>query len=217
MSGSIYPNVPNVPGVPALLRLASANIPPSILATADVLGLQSFINAVQWGIFDQGGSVVLAVDTVIDFAIARDFAISDYSVEGSTLADGAAGFFSYNKVARPFQSKLRVAVGGNDTARATFFAALDKIVADLNLYNVVSPEYVWYNANVTHYDVHRSRERGTTLVQADIWLEEVRVLASAKFSKSQGVNGADPASGGPVQPQDVTSAQLPAIRDANVQ
>jgi len=209
VSASLYPNVPNLPGVPTLLRLASASIPLPILSLADGLGLQSFLTPVRWGIF-QGKAPVLTVDTVLEMGMARDFSISDFPVE-------QGGFATYNKVARPYEARVRVAVSGNDGARTAFLSALDSIVADLNLYSVVTPEYVYANANVTHYDYRRERRSGVTLLQVEIWLEEVRQVATASFASTQSVNGAAQVNGGTAPIIPVTAQQLPPIAASRVQ
>lgn len=206
MTAPLYPNVPNVPGVPSLLRLASASLPLPVLAVADGLGLQSFLTPIRWGIF-QGGAPVITVDTVLEMGMERDFEISDFPIE-------QGGFASYNKIARPYNGRIRVAVGGNTTSLSAFFTTLDAIVADLNLYQIVTPEYVYSNANVKHYDYHRKRRSGVTLVQADIWLEEIRPVATAVYASTQSVNGAAQTSGGTAPIIPVTSQQLPPITAA---
>lgn len=210
MSGILYPNVPNLPGVPALLRLAIASVLPlPVLAVADALGLPGLLTGPQWGIFDSGGNPVLTVDSVADVDVARDANISDFPVE-------AGGFATYNKVIRPRGTKTTVMVGGSDAARSSFLMTLDAVWQSLSLYNVVTPEYVYTNANIVHYDYRRTARNGATLLRVNVWLEEVRQIAQATYASTASPNAATDATGGYVQPGQIKVEQLPPIQATGI-
>lgn len=207
MTVSLYPQVPNVPGVPALLRLASNSIPLPALNALNVLGIR--IGNPLWGIYDSGGGLALAVDSVVEVGASEDSEVPTYPLEKGTFA-------SYNKVAHPVTNKVRVAVGGNDATRAAFLSTLKRIKNDLNLYTIQTPETAYTNANVVHFDYHREQRHGATLLTVDIWFTEIRIQATATFSSSRSVNGSDVSQTGYVQPNAITVQQLPAINAAGV-
>lgn len=214
-----FPNVPNVPGVPALLRAAGASLPLPVLALANSLGLPDILQKPQWGIFDQSGNAVLVGDSVVGLDFRKEYRISDYPVE-----DG--GFQSYDKVATPFDARVRFTVGGafsglsaingvltgtlsgalagiSGTAAITaFLAALDTALGSLQLYSVITPEVSYPSANVIHYDYRREARNGATMLTVDVWVREVRMTAAAQFTNTQAPSGADAVNDGTVVPDE---------------
>lgn len=206
-----YPNVPLSPGVPPVVRSPSAPpTPDPPRATGDatsttVAGQSS--TAPQWGIFDTGNNPIIAPDTILAVDFKRDYSTPDYPIE-----DG--GFETYNKVARPFEAKFTMAKGGSIAARQNFIAILELITADLRLYNVVTPEHTWLNANVTHWDYDRKADRGATLITVNVWLREIRVAPAPAFKATKTAAAQAPVAGGTVQAATPTFAQSVAGRNA---
>lgn len=215
MPANLYPNVPNVPGVPQLLRQASMSLPAPVLAAADMLGLNQLLGGQQWGIFTSAasqstgflseitdltmgniGSPVLPVDSIISVQMAKDFDIPDFPVEGG-------GFASYNKVQRPYEGKISMAIATSAAMRQDCLATLDQVVADLNLYSIVTPERVYENANIVHYDYERTSQQGVTLLILNISVKEVRSVAVATYASTRSPNGAT------LRPQGVVQGQQP--------
>ena len=204
------PNVPPYPGVPPLPGGGIAAILP-VLALVDAIGLGVF-SGPQWGIFAQSGAPVLVANSVFGVEYARDYRISDYPQE-----QGA--FESYNKVQVPYQAKITFLVGGSVAARAAFLEAAGSAVAALDLFTIVTPEFSYPNANLTHYSYRREARHGVTLIMVDVWCEEVRITgtaqlsppaaaassqaptASGTLSDTQSPNGAATQQGGTVQAQ----------------
>lgn len=142
------PFVPNVPGVPSLTSFLTA--PTALVATDIALAFSQGLQSLQWGIYDQFGVPVLASAlaplfnlgpigstlnsvsglllgqqlinqiSVVDFEYKQDWNISNYTVE-----DG--GFQSYNKVQLPFDVRMRIAAGGNQTNRASVLTVVDNL------------------------------------------------------------------------------------------
>ncbi len=204
MPAALYPQVPDVPGVPMLLRLATSQLPLPVLATADYLGLQQILGSQQWGIFTQGGAPVLTVDTILAVSLQRDFDVPDFPIE-------QGGFASYNKVARPYDAKVSFAVGANQAARSDALATLDALVADTNLYSVVTPDRVYTSANVVHYDYDRTRRSGVSLLTAHVWIKEIRQVAVATFSTLRSQNVAAAQSVGGVQTAPLSRQQSASV------
>ena len=198
---SPYPNVPALPGVPALARLAAAYVPPPLLALADSFGLS--IADSQWGVFDKNNAQVLAVDNVVGVDFAGDAEVPTYPQE-----QGAFG--SYNKVQEPYQAQVTFTCGGSEAKRAAFLSGLETLRLSLDLYTVVTPERVYENANVVHYDWSRRFDKGVTLIEAVVALSEIRITATSTYTPAASQNGAAQQNGGTVQTTPYTAAPLPA-------
>lgn len=190
MAGPIYPDVPNVAGVPAVRRLTSAVTATEPALTADSITVIATAKN-QWGIYDSANAKVLDPDSVMSVAYDAEFRIADFPIE-------EGGFESYDKVALPYHARVVLTKGGNIADRRAFLTAIEEIRADLNLYNVVTPERSYLNANIARVSIDRSREQGANLITAEIILQEIRQNATATFTASQ-PSAADVVSGGPVQ------------------
>lgn len=188
-----YPNVPNDPGVPPVLR--DPNAPPATptpLVAADGSSVPTGNNPPQWGIL-KDGVFVIAADNVVSFEYQQAWNISTYPVE-----DG--GFASYDKVNNPFDARLRFSCGGSLFARTRFIQSIEAIAGDLNLYDVIIPERVYTNVNISKYGYGRTATNGAGLIQVDIGLLEIRSTATEVFRDTASPSGADPVNGGTVQP-----------------
>ena len=196
-----FPNVPFAPGVPPVPRSPldpPSPTPPALTGDSpDISNQTQSSQSPQWGIFDASNNPVIAPDTIVGFDFKRDYTIPVYPIE-----DG--GFASYNKVARPFEPRFTMSMGGTEADRTGFLTVLETIVADLNLYSVATPEYTWPNANLVHWDIKRTAEKGVTLLTVDVWLQEVRVAPAPTFTNTKAVSGQSPQGGGTVQASEPT-------------
>ena len=129
--------------------------------------------------------------------------IADYPIE-----DG--DFASYNKVATPFDAKVTFTQGGTESDRAAFLAAIEAAAASLALYNVVTPEKTYLNANIEHYDYRRTSRNGVGLLMVDVGLVEIRQVATTTFTQTAQPSGADQVNGGTVQAITPTPTQQSA-------
>lgn len=180
-------------GLPALLHLPSGAGGVALL-NQDAPGIIGGAATVTWGIYRTGGGLlVLQADSVVSFDFKKDHKVSEYPQEGGA-------FRSYNKVAAPFDVRLRLTKGGKDSDRAAFFDALEAAQASLDLYDIVTPERTYFGASITHIDYKRTAGAGLGLITADVWLTEIRVSGAAAFSQTKAASGSDPANGGNVQP-----------------
>lgn len=152
------------PGIPALPPAVASAFSAIVSLVSDIFGLAP--TAPQWGIFKDGLPVVLA-DNVVSFDYRQDYSISNYPVEKGS-------FSSYNKVQRPFNVRIRFSKGGSVGEREAFLSSIQKIIGDTELYDVVTPEVIYVNANLTHQDYRRSDRAGVGLITVDVGLEEVR-------------------------------------------
>lgn len=188
----LYANVPLGPGVPILLRApgALAYVAP-VLLLADALGLGSLFFGPQWGIFRPDGSPFAIPDSVFSVDFRREFRLADYPIE-------KGGFRNYDKVAVPYEGRVRFACGVD---RPGFLTALDSAVASLELFDVVTPDFVYPSVNLIHYDLTRKADSGKTLLLVDVWVQEVRILETGKYTKTTTPEGASTTNAGTVQSQ----------------
>jgi hypothetical protein len=180
-------NVPNAPGVPPVARAAASYA--TALLTGDSFPPGSFLQ--QWGLYLEGQPVITA-DSVIDMTYRQDWSICDYPLE-----QGA--FESYNKVQIPFDARLRFSAGGSIANREALLASVAAVAGTLTLFSAVTPEVVYPNVNVHHYDYRRTSTNGLGLMVVDVWLQEVRITTQGSGSNVAAPSAASAVSGGTVQ------------------
>jgi len=192
-----------VNGIPPLLtNIGNVVTTVSILRSDAAIVLGLFADP-QWGVFNQDGSIALQPDSIIDLDFKKDWQIPNYRQE-----QGA--FQTYNKITLPYDIRVRMTKGGTDSERANFLLAVESAAASLNLYEVVTPEITYPNANITHYDYRRTSTNGVGLLTVDLWLLEVRVTATVQFQSTAAPSGTNPTNDGNVLPQVPTTSQSAA-------
>jgi hypothetical protein len=186
------------------------------LVTADAIGVAQMFAKPVWRIANASGGTLLQVDSVVSFDYARDFEASDYPVE-------QGNFVSYNKVFRPYQAKMVVAVGGSNiltnamdavsagsfsgalsaltgiAARKKFLDQLEAALASTTLYSIQTPERTYPSMTMTHVDYDRNAAKGVTLLNVAIWFEQVRETALSIAQNTQQPQTQDAVSTGTVQ------------------
>lgn len=199
LSGTVkaeFPNVPIAAGVPAVARAVGAVASAVNTITAairDPLSILGFFTSPQWGLFDQGFPA-LTSDSIYSVEFRRDKRIS-------TAPQEQGAFASYNKVADPFQGRITYLQGGGDSDRGVFLQQCFALQDTLTLFDLVMPDFVFPSVNVTHVDFKRTSRRGMTLLQVDLWVEEVRVTGTAEFTKTETASGASTTSAGSATPE----------------
>jgi hypothetical protein len=139
-------------------------------------------------------NILPVMASTVDFVFSQDWPISNYPQE-----QGA--FQSYDKVTLPFDVKLKLACGGSISNRQAFLNTCLAIANSFALFDVVTPEITFTSVNCTHIDWPRSARRNNTLIEVDLWFQEISVSASAEFTTTQQPGDAAPQSLGNVQPQ----------------
>lgn len=200
-----FPNIPQYPGVPQLMRPISTAIAenPIVaigLGTAENLLISALQQPSQWGIFDaidgsqlginsNSNSILQAIGgtllsqltgtvpttlTVEEFGYMREGRISDFPIE-------LGSFASYNKVQMPANPVVSLILQGSANDRTTLLDALESAAASTDLYNVVTPEYVYTNYSVERFTYRRTASQGATLLVVEVSLKEIRPI-TASFS-----------------------------------
>lgn len=187
-----FPDVPLAPGVPPVTRGPSGSVTGAEQRLTKDSDSVSQLAATQWGIFDQGGAQIVVPDSVVGFGYSAEYRVADYPIE-------QGGFESYDKVALPFLARVVMAKGGTLAERQSFHQAIEAIRGDRELYNVITPEALYVNCNITRVELDRSQQRGAGMLTVEIYLQEIRQKATAQFSNSRDAASASPANGGAVQ------------------
>ncbi len=94
--------------------------------------------------------------------------------------------------------------------RTDLITALNEGWASTNLYEVVTPDYVYTRVIMVYVDYSRSVHSGANMIVADVWMSQVIETATATLSNTRSSSGADAVNGGTVQPQTLTPAQVAA-------
>jgi hypothetical protein len=211
-----FPNVPALPGVPQLARASQAAltaIGPALSGAAAVGALwRALFVTPQWGIYkqvpppsapDADGLVTVTVkgnltpvvtpDSVLEFGYRNEFDVSDYPIQ-----DGA--FASYNKVANPFETSVRLSKGGSQADRQQFLAQIEQIMGTLDMYYILTPEKTYNNINPYRYELTRRGANGAYfLTEVDLYFREIRTVTAQYTQTSTVTTNAQQASAQPVQ------------------
>src|SRR6185312_12186285 len=191
-----YPLVPVAPGVPNILRKQGSIVAAGVMLLKDAVS--AYLSApTEWGIFQNGKSVLIS-DSVVSVDYRKEWHISDYPIE-------QGNFESYNKVRMPYDARITFSKGGTDSDRNEFLTTIESISASLELYDVVTPEFTYVNANISHFDYQHTSINGVGLLAVTIWLQEIRATAASAFSK---VETAEPSGAKPLN--NGVSQSLPA-------
>lgn len=201
-----FPDVPPGPGVPPVRRDPFAPLENIRLVAADAATVLQMFQPPQWGIFTQDGFPALLADAVLAVDFRREWRLSDYPVE-------AGGFETYNKVAIPYDNRVSLVCSGTLMPISTFLTTLDNMATSLDLFVVSTPDVIYPNVNIIHYDYRRETRRGAGLIVADVWLEQVRSTVRTQFTRSKDADGASPVSNGTVQAVPATPTQAAAAHN----
>lgn len=216
-----YPDVPQAPGVPPLLRRAGQIQSIVVLAVADaaiVLSSLGLLGGPQWGLFTQAGAPAFGaassgIATVITNLLSGGSGLSVGDVEFrldhriSTAPQEQGAFSSFNKVSTPFNGRVTYIVSGTEAQRTQFLSQALALQKSLTLLSLVMPEYSYPSCNVVHHDFRRTASKGVTMIEVDIWVEEIRFTATAAFSNTAAPSGAAQVNNGTAQPQPLTPTQ----------
>lgn len=198
-------NVPNVPGVPAVIR-TGIQAAVSLLIN-DGFGIGNGFAQAQWGIY-RGGAPIVVCDNVVSFEYRQEWALADYPIE-------RGGFETYDKVQLPYDARFRFTAGGSEANRQALLSSIAAVAGDLNFYDVVTPEAVYVNVNISHYDYTRTATNGVGLLTVDVWALEIRQTAATIMSNTKEPTSAGTVNGGSVQPSLADSGELALKRRIN--
>lgn len=195
---------PDIPGLDQLVEPATD----AAINLAGAAAIRAVFGDV-WGIFSRYGVPVLLADTVMSVGYSNSSTVSNAKVEKGT-------FTSFNKVQDPYSATVVMASGqGSALARGAFLAQIEAISRSTLLYYVITPDYVHRNANVTGFSYSRKATQGARIIEAEIYLEEVRQTDVEYEDTEQVENPADasPADAGQVDPAAPQESILNRVSD----
>lgn len=228
-------DIPTAVGVPALLGQSIGAGVDATASTALVGTYEKWMiqrQSKSWGIYDSSNAQILTAAHVIGIDYNIGYAISD-----APLEDGA--FTSYNKVKQPYQATVSMVCDGTESGsssivssleslvgissgtssginvRSSFIKTLETVVADTNLYHIVTPEFTYTNANIIGYRFRRQTQSGVTMVICDIGIQEVRKTASLYYVSTKQAQGEAAVQVGTVQTQTPSTAIDSALAGVN--
>lgn len=171
--------------------------PTSILEGDTVDAVVGAGAGVRWGIF-LDGELVLEPDSFASLEYKKDWHIADYPIE-------QGNFETYNKVRLPYEARVMITKGGTEADRNVFLERVADVADSLDLYDIVTPDFTYTNANITHYDFQRTAEKGVSLLSVTLWFQEVRLEASSEFTQTASPDSANQVNVGAVQAQPATA------------
>lgn len=219
-----FPNVPKLPGVPQLPRLPGFTSVPPILGAAAAVGAlwRAIFVTPQWGIFKQvpepapdaeGIPTVTVVsrltpiitpDSIQDFSYRNEYDIADFFVQ-----DGS--FATYNKVAQPYETSVRMTKGGSKSDRAQFLQQIEDILATTDLYSILTPEKTYLNVNPYRFELTRRGAKGAYfLTEVDLFFKEIRSVTAQYTTTAPTTQNAQDPSAQPVQNDGTVNGDTPA-------
>jgi hypothetical protein len=165
-------------------------------AFAAIASVQQIAGLLGGSTFGTGNNPIApSVASTIQFEFDQDWSLPTYPQE-----QGA--FQAYNKVTLPFDVKVRLACGGSVSDRQAFLQAVLAMANSTALFDVVTPEMTFTSCNVSHVSVlPRTAKNGTTLIQVDLYFQEIPVSSSTTFQNTAVPNIAGENPVGNVQPQ----------------
>ena len=158
----------------------------------------------QWGLFSGGGGgTAITADSVISFGYRQEWTLSDYPVE-------RGAFETFDKVSLPFDVRLRFSAGSS-AARGALLSSIGAIAGTTQLFDAVTPDAVYADVNVTHYDYDRSATKGVGLLQVDVWCLKVNQNATMSSSGGAPTSSDGSSSGTPADPASSNPASGGAV------
>lgn len=192
-----YPNIPNLPGVPPIPRLP---YPISIFGVAKPKPMPKQITGVQWGFVGATGESIITPDSFVDFEYREERKIPNYPIEGGS-------FQSYNKVAMPFDCRVTISCNGKGAmTKENFLSTIEKLMNSLTLISVITPNFTYENCNLVHVDYRREAKQGVSLIIAQLWFQQVRVVQVA-VPVTTAPSASSPQNNGQVSPVNPTKKQ----------
>lgn len=202
-----FPNVPNVPGVPNVARSGLSLDEDAVLSaiySGDILSIIDSVVTPRYGIQKKDGSNAIRPDSFISFEYRADAKVSDYPVQPGTFA-------SYNKVMEPFDIRISMSCSGSLAAagmtRESFLSALDDMRASFELLDIVTPDKVYTDVNLVHFDHSRTNSKGVTLLVVDAFFREIRETAEAEYKNVKSDSAVEPIGTCNVVPNQPTKEQ----------
>lgn len=223
-----YPDVPDYPGVPDIPRTSPGSPDINIgIASPQTSTVNQASGELPWGIYTitnqplytptEGGTL-----SVLSFGFTRSMMVSDFPIEANNTNQGAA-FASFNKVFKPYNPIVTLALGGTEGEKIAFLAAIDKACTSTNLYNVYTPDATYTGSQgactVERYSYQRTAARGATLLIVEVSLQQIMQvsasLSNTPVSSPQSPSASEQVNNGITQPSTPPTSLLYQMFDGD--
>jgi len=215
-------------GVPPLYNKTANVLNIVTLVTADaILVLRQFQLPV-WGIYQTSIKPpllanflpVIVPDSIVSVDYEKEWAVANYPVEQGQFA-------TFNKVNTPYHSAVCMSFSGHKkgfsalipsfgtvglAAKTEALIKLDEMAASLELYDIVTPERVYRNANIMGINYRRDAEEGASMLVIEVIFVEVLVTAESSFSTTKNPDSANPTHNGDAKTTTNANANFNIVR-----
>jgi hypothetical protein len=159
-------------------------------------------------------------DSIVSIDYEKEWVVANYPVEQGQ-------FQSYNKVRMPYHNAVLMTFSGSPKGWGSFIpfvelrnyrgvelktqlmATLEKMAASLDLYDIVTPERIYENANIMGINYRRSAEEGASLICVEVIFVEVMNTSEPKFTEVKNPNSKPPVNTG-------NGGSVPRITDVTI-
>ena len=154
-------------GMPNILNYIPREVIDNQIISLGGAGLINTVFGKRWGIFNEFGIPIVLSDTFVGMNYSAGAEISKYPTEKGSFA-------SYNKVNNPSMANVTLAKGsGGAVGRGLFLTQLETLLKSTLKFNIVVPEYIYINYQITRIDLARTAQDNAAMVTVDLGLEEV--------------------------------------------
>lgn len=170
-------------GMPDVSGLSIASLIGNLVSFGGAI-LVNGIFGKTWGIVNQYGIPILAVDSVASVGFDSSSTVSNLPVEKGT-------FVSYNKVSNPSTATVQLNKStGGALQRGAFLTQLKTLEESTLSFHIITPEYVYMNYQIIGTSMGRSASDGATLLKVNLDLQEIRE-AVVNYEKEDVTNPSD--------------------------
>jgi hypothetical protein len=199
-------------GVPPLYNQIANVLNIITLVTADAILVIRQFQAPVWGIYKTSISSpmlanffpVIEPDSIVSIDYEKEWAVANYPIEQGKFA-------TYNKVNTPYHNAVCMTFSGHKkglgslipsfgpvgvSAKTEALVKLEAMAASLELYDIVTPERIYTNANIMGINYRRDAEEGACMLVVEVVFVEVLITAESSFSTTKNPNSANPTNNG---------------------
>lgn len=196
-------------GIPNLLKKAPKAFGIALLGKALGALYDALFPQARWGIYLTGTSTrVQEFTSVLDVEIRSDCNIPDYVIE-------TGSFVSYNKVDLPNLYRVKMTQDGTPEQRAKTLKWLEDKKGSTELFDVVTPEYVWQKVTLVAFNHLRNAKSGAAMLTIECVFQQVREMPAKypnpKIQKAEYAETSPTVKTYPIENRTVQATELPPL------
>jgi hypothetical protein len=216
-----FPNVPNVLGVPVVKRILSSggivNKTISIVGqvSTSAQNLLGAFSAPEWQILNVSNQQAIMPDSVLSVEVKSDSKVVTHPVE-------MGSFSAYNKKIEPTEARVTMMCTGQSIPYLSasglfpvrggmsldvFLSTLKSMKKSTSLFTITSPDEIYQNMNLKHFDYRREATKNATIIVVECWFMEILQTAIATTTTTAQPSGAEQTDTGTTAATAPTSSQ----------